>query len=246
MQSHIDLLLLNIANAEKKEEAIPFSELTLRMAIDIIGETAFGVQFGLSNEASFKQFIEERIDEESDDEDEVSSFLKQHMCSINSLKMDLSSSFSTILGLVVPVLQIPCRKILEHIQGTADYKAKQTNKKLCQKIDAIIVKKSSERTQSSKDFLSAVLNARESDIGKEIFTHNYIRALTYEQLLAGTKTTAFTLAMTVYLISKHKDVERKLLQEIDGFESSNTIPTADDLNCKFPYLDQVMFVHPLL
>ncbi|KAH0449769.1 hypothetical protein IEQ34_020461 [Dendrobium chrysotoxum] len=240
MQSYVDLLLRNIANLEKKEEDIPFSELTLRMAIDIIGETAFGVHFGLSNEASFKQHIEERIDDEGDEEDEVSSFLKQHMRSINSLKMDLSSSFSTILGLVVPILQIPCRNILQLIQGTADYKVKQTNKKLCQKIDAIITKRSSERTKCSKDFLSVVLDARESGIGKELFTHNYIRALTYEQLLAGTKTTAFTLAMTVYLISKYADVERKLLQEIDGFGCSHLIPTAEDLNCRFPYLDQVV------
>ncbi|KAI0491960.1 hypothetical protein KFK09_026223 [Dendrobium nobile] len=210
MQSYVDLLLRNISNLEKKEEDIPFSELTLRMAIDIIGETAFGVHFGLSNEASFNQHIEERIDDEGDEEDEVSSFLKQHMRSINSLKMDLSSSFSTILGLVVPILQIPCRNILQLIQGTADYKVKQTNKKLCEKIDAIITKRSSERTKCSKDFLSV-----------ELFTHNYIRALTYEQLLAGTKTTAFKLAMTVYLISKFADVERKLLQEIDGFGSSH-------------------------
>ncbi|XP_020583617.1 cytochrome P450 711A1-like [Phalaenopsis equestris] len=241
MQSHIDLLLLNISNAEKKEEDIPFSELTLRMAIDIIGETAFGVLFFLSHEASFKkQHIESRIDEESDEEDEVSSFLKQHMRSINSLKMDLSSSFSTSLGLVVPILQIPCRNILQLIPGTADYKVKQTNKKLCQRIDAIIAKKSSERNQCCKDFLSTVLAARESSIGKKVFTHNYIRALTYEQLLAGTKTTAFTLAMAVYLISKHADVERKLIEEIDGFGSAHLIPTAEDLNCRFPYLDQVV------
>ncbi|KAG0502417.1 hypothetical protein HPP92_002489 [Vanilla planifolia] len=240
MQAHTDTLLQNIAKAVEDGEDIHFSELTLRMAIDIIGETAFGVNFDLSKAASSHQLVEEQLDDGGDDADEVSAFLKQHMHSINSLRMDLSSSLSTILGLVIPILQKPCRKILQLIPGTADNKVKKTNTKLSQKIDAIIAKRSNEKASSPKDFLSAVLNARESGNGKDLFTHSYIRALTYEQLLAGTKTTAFTLTMAVYLISKHSHVERKLLEEIDGFGSHDVIPNADVLQDRFPYLDQVV------
>ncbi|PKA56450.1 Cytochrome P450 711A1 [Apostasia shenzhenica] len=245
MKSQIDSLLLSITQSQRKEEEeeedIPFSELTLRMAIDIIGETAFGVQFGLlSRAASSDRHFEEQIDDGEGEDDEVSAFLKQHIHSIKSLKMDLSSSFSTVLGLLAPFLQKPFRNFLRLIPGTADFKLNQTNTKLCQKIDAIIAKRSSERIRESKDFLSAVLRAGDSGIGKDLFTHSYVRALTYEHLLAGTKTTAFTLTMAVYLVSKHPEVEKKLIEEIDDFGCHDLIPTADELQSNFPYLDQVV------
>ncbi|KAK8956053.1 Cytochrome P450 711A1 [Platanthera guangdongensis] len=247
MKSHADSLLLNIARAAENADDIPFSDLTLRMAIDVIGHTAMGVHFGLSTNPPFSHNIEHQFDDkdedndDDDDDDDVSSFLKQYMHSIRSLKMDLSSSLSTVIGLVIPALQIPCRKILQRVPGTVDYRVRQTNRKLCEKIDAIIAKRLGERNRCcSRDFLSSVLDASASGIGKEMFTHEYVRALTYEQLLAGTKTTAFTLTMTVYLVSKDAGVEKKMIEEIDGFGPCDAVPTADELNFRFPYLDQVV------
>ncbi|KAG1335384.1 cytochrome P450 711A1 [Cocos nucifera] len=235
MQSYAESLSLNVSNAQEEED-IDFSELTLRMAIDVIGKTAFGVEFDLSKHTTSQKSHQNHYG----DRDEVSGFLNQHMYSIETLKMDLSSSFSTSLGLIAPVLQKPCREVLKRIPGTGDYKIYQNNRKLCKRIDAIIAKRSNERTHDPKDFLAAVLNARERGAGEKLFSHNYIRALTYEQLLAGTKTTAFTVASTVYLVSKHPEVEKKLLQEIDSFGPRQVIPTAEELQNKFPYLDQVV------
>lgn len=229
MQSHVDSLFQNVSAAREGED-IPFSDLATKMAIDIIGETAFGVQFCLS---SHQTPVEDT---------EVSEFLKLHTDTIESLKMDLNSSFSTVVGLIVPILQTPGREILKRIPGTADFKMHQTNQKLCDRIDEIIAKRSIEGTRDSNDILAVLLHARESgSVGRDLFTHSYIRGLMYEQLLAGTKTSAFTLAMTVYLVSKHPEVEKKLLQEIDSFVPCDAIPTADDLQYKFPYLDQVKY-----
>ncbi|XP_010915293.3 cytochrome P450 711A1 isoform X1 [Elaeis guineensis] len=239
MQSYAESLSLNVSNAQEEED-IDFSKLTLRMAIDVIGKTAFGVEFHLSKHTSSQKSLQNHYGDVGNNDDEVSGFLKQHMYSIQTLKMDLSSSFSTSLGLIAPLLQKPCREVLKRIPGTGDYKIYQNNQKLCKRIDAIIAKRSKERTHDPKDFLAAVLNARKTDVGEKLFSHNYIRALTYEQLLAGTKTTAFTVASTVYLVSKHPEVETKLLQEIDSFGPHEVIPTAEDLQNKFPYLDQVV------
>ncbi|KAM0933559.1 putative thromboxane-A synthase [Dioscorea sansibarensis] len=229
MQSYIEILTLNASKCQEKREDIVFSDLSLKMAIDIIGKTTFGVEFGLSEEVS-----------NVDDGDELSSFLKHYMRSFESLKMDLTSSFSTVLGLLVPVLQKPAREILKRIPGTADHKMLRSNQQLCEKLDAVITKRASERTRESKDFLSRILNASESEVAKDLFTRSYIRALAFEHLLAGTKTSAFTLTMAIYLVSKHPEVEKKLLNEIDNYGPHEQIPSSEDLQCKFPYLDQVV------
>ncbi|WOL09081.1 hypothetical protein Cni_G17834 [Canna indica] len=239
MHRYINSFSDTIAKLQQENDGdIPFSELSLRLAIDVIGKTAFGIEFGLLNESSSSK---DRInDVKNGGGDDASAFLKQHTYSVASLKMDLSSSFSTVLGLVAPVLQKPCREILRRVPGTADHKLQRTNEKLCDRIDAIIAKRSKEMTRESKDLLAALLNARDAGIARYLLSNSYVRALSYEHLIAGTKTTAFTLSMTVYLVSQHPEVERKLVEEIDRFGPRDVVPTADDLHCKFPYLDQVI------
>ncbi|RRT58263.1 hypothetical protein B296_00015439 [Ensete ventricosum] len=221
-----------ISKIQRNREDVPISELSLRLAIDIIGKTAFGIEFGLLDDDS--------SDCCNDDDDcDGSCFLRQHTYSISSLKMDLSGSFSTTLGMIAPVLQKPCREIFKRIPSAADYKLHQINQRLCQRIDAIIAKRSSEMNRESKDFLAALLNSRQTRLAENLLTDSYVRALVYEHLIAGTKTTAFTLSMTVYLVSQHPEVEKKLVEEIDRFGPRDLIPTFDDLHSKFSYLDQV-------
>lgn len=103
----------------------------------------------------------------------------------------------------------------------------------------IVSKRMKEKERSSKDFLSLILNARESErAAKNVFTPDYVSAVTYEHLLAGSATTSFTLSSVVYLVAGHPEVEKKLLEEIDGFGPRDQLPTAQDLQKKFPYLDQ--------
>jgi thromboxane-A synthase len=95
-------------------------------------------------------------------------------------------------------------------------------------------------SQQRKDFLSVVLGARERGgaAAEELLTPEYMSALTYEHLLAGSATTSFTLSSMIYLVAKHPEVEEKLLAEIDVFSPGDGVPTADDLTTRFPYLDQ--------
>ncbi|XP_058073939.1 cytochrome P450 711A1 [Magnolia sinica] len=236
MQSFIESAFLNLSAT--KEEDITFSHLSLKMATDIIGQAAFGVDFGLSKDRSMDYSIN------SDDingDDEVSGFLKQHIYSTTSLKMDLSGSISIILGLVLPILQEPIRQLLRWVPWTADHKIDRTNKNLTYRLDGIVAKRMKTKDRGSKNFLSAILNARESEgVSRDVFTSDYISALAYEHLLAGSATTSFTLSSIVYLVSGHPQVEKKLVEEIDGFGPHDLMPTADDLQCKFSYLDQVI------
>ncbi|OMO73710.1 Cytochrome P450 [Corchorus capsularis] len=228
MQKYIESATENLHDSK---EDIIFSNLSLKLATDVIGQAAFGVDFGLSKPKSNKTV----------QSDEVSDFINQHIYSTTQLKMDLSGSLSIILGLLIPILQEPFRQILKRIPGTMDWKVDRTNKKLIGRLDEIVSNRMKEKNRGSKDFLSQILSARESETAaKNVFSPDYISAVTYEHLLAGSATTSFTLSSIVYLVSGHPEVEKKLLEEIDGFGPRDQIPTAYDLQHKFPYLDQVI------
>ncbi|CAN0877662.1 Cytochrome P450 711A1 [Linum grandiflorum] len=239
MQSYIESATSNLSS---HQQDVTFSNLSLQLATDVIGQAAFGVEFGLSkkNESSGGG----GSNQDRDDEVRVSDFINQHIYSTTQLKMDLSGSFSIIVGLLLPILQEPFRQLLKRIPGTMDWKVDRTNSNISGRLDEIVAQRMTEKNRSSKkDFLSLILNARETqseDIAKTVFATDYISAVTYEHLLAGSATTAFTLSSVLYLVSGHPDVEEKLVSEIDAFGPRDLLPTATDLQHKFPYLDQVV------
>ncbi|XP_057524610.1 cytochrome P450 711A1 [Amaranthus tricolor] len=238
MQSFIESATQNLNNQlhkqEKNDNDIIFSNFSLTLATDIIGQAAFGINFGLSSPNQSNKSQPEK-------HTQVSDFINQHIYSTTTLKMDLSGSFSIILGLLVPFLQEPFRVILKSIPGTMEWKVERTNEKLSKRLDEIVAKRDKEEKRDLKDFLSLILRSRDSEkVSKNVFTSDYVSALAYEHLLAGSATTSFTLSSIVYLISGHPEVEKKLLQEIDGFGLSDQVPTAHDLQIKFTYLDQVI------
>lgn len=236
MQDFIDSATQNLESSSSEQQDITFSNLSLGLATDVIGQAAFGVSFGLSKPHSDHDSL---TTNGSSTTDEVSDFINQHIYSTTQLKMDLSGSFSIILGLLIPILQEPFRQILKRIPYTMDWKADRTNKKLSGRLNEIVAKRMRDKERGSKDFLSVILNARETEtVSKNVFSPDYISAVTYEHLLAGSATTSFTLSSIVYLVSGHPEVELKLLAEIDGFGPRDLMPTAQDLQTKFPYLDQ--------
>ncbi|ESW08831.1 hypothetical protein PHAVU_009G078400 [Phaseolus vulgaris] len=240
MQSFIESATQNL---DSQKQDIVFSNLSLRLATDVIGQAAFGVNFDLSRPHSVCDSIQS-VDNDhasSGKDNEVSDFINQHIYSTTQLKMDLSGSLSIILGLLLPILQEPFRQILKRIPGTMDWKIERTNQKLSGRLDEIVEKRMKDKTRSSKDFLSLILNARETKaVSENVFTPDYINAVTYEHLLAGSATTSFTLSSIIYLVAGHPEVEKKLLHELDAFGPLDQIPTSQDLRDNFPYLDQVI------
>ncbi|KAL0323750.1 UNVERIFIED_CONTAM: cytochrome [Sesamum calycinum] len=149
-------------NLDSKE--FTFSDLSLKLATDVIGQAAFGVDFGLSKPKSDHGSLNEV--KSKHENDQVQEFINQHIYATTQLKMDLSGSLSIILGLLIPILQEPFRQILKRIPGTMDWKVDRTNQNL--------------------------------------------------------------------------KVEKKVIEEIDAFGPRDQMPTAYDLQHKFPYLDQVI------
>ncbi|CAO1947828.1 unnamed protein product [Urochloa humidicola] len=246
MESHIARAAMNLEDGKE----VAFSELALSLATDVIGEAAFGADFGLSRKAAAPNDGGESGACTDDGRpvaaNKTSEFINMHIYSTKSLKMDLSGSLSTIVGTLVPLLQKPLRQVFSRVPGSADREIARVNGELCRMMDGIVADREEARerapaSQQNKDFLSVVLAARESHASsRELLTPDYLSALTYEHLLAGSATTAFTLSSVVYLVAKHPEVEEKLLREIDEFGPPSRAPTADDLQTKFPYLDQVV------
>ncbi|KAK4803255.1 hypothetical protein SAY86_001458 [Trapa natans] len=244
MQAFIESATSSLESPSTKDnQEITFSNLSLKLATDVIGKAAFGVDFGLSGAAKSAASQEDSTKRKSGDE--VSDFINQHTYSTTQLKMDLSGSLSIIMGQLVPFLQEPFWQVLKRVPGTIDWKVEQTNRKLSERLNEIVAKRIKDGSSwaRSKDFLSLILRAREessSKIHQTIFSPDYVSAVTYEHLLAGSATTSFTLSAVVYLVSGHPEVEKKMLEEIDGFRPRELIPTASDLQTKFPYLDKVV------
>jgi cytochrome P450 len=217
-------------------EEITFSDLSLKLFNDTIGQVAFGVDFGLTKDADIA------ADDKCSDVAAM-DFIQKHFYATTELKMDLSGSLSIVLGMLVPLLQEPVRQILLRVPGSADRRMEDTNMALSGMLDNIVSERAAqpEVDRGKKDFLSVLLNAREStEALRKLFTPDYISALTYEHLLAGAVSMAFTLSSLAYLVAGHPEVEEKLLQEIDGFGPKDSVPSADELHNNFPYLEQVI------
>ncbi|KAL8171052.1 hypothetical protein V2J09_022856 [Rumex salicifolius] len=212
------------SNIHSNHHNLDFSSLSIKLATDVIGQAAFGINFGLSNPSITT----------TDPNHEASDFISQHIYSTTALKMDLSGSLSIIIGLLFPILQQPFRQLFRRLPYSMDWIMERTDEKLTSRLKRIVLRRFNDKERvHSKDFLSLIVNSK-------LFTPEYISALTYEHLLAGSATTAFTLSSVVYLVSSHPDVEMKLVEEIDEFGPRDQDPTAHDLQHKFPYMDQVI------
>ncbi|KAK8450403.1 hypothetical protein SEVIR_6G021350v4, partial [Setaria viridis] len=174
--------------------------------------------------------------------DPATDFIRKHFhATTTSLKMCLSGSLSIVLGQFVPFLQEPLRQLLLRVPGSADRRLEETNSAMSGLLDEIVAEREAQADRDQKNFLSVLLNASEStEAMKKMLTPDYVSALTYAHLLAGSFTMSFTLSSLVYLVAMHPEVEEKLLREIDAFGPKDVVPSSNDLQTKFPYVERVL------
>jgi carlactone C-19 oxidase len=130
MESCIERAATNLA--EGKE--IAFSELALSLATDVIGQAAFGADFGLCREPASRL-------QEGDGGSAAkaaSEFINMHIYSTTSLKMDMSGSLSVIVGTLVPFLLKPLRQLLLRVPGSADRETTRVNDELRRMMDGVV------------------------------------------------------------------------------------------------------------
>ncbi|RLM92176.1 hypothetical protein C2845_PM08G23040 [Panicum miliaceum] len=214
MESCIQRAATNLDDGEE----VVFSDLAVSLATDVIGQAAFGADFGLSRKLAAPGDDTEGVDGGGAAAKASSEFIDMHIHSTTSLKMDLSGSLSTIVGTFVPFLQKPLRQALLRVPGSADREITRVNGELRRMMDGIVAARVAARerapaSQPHKDFLSVLLAAREGDAStRELLSPDYLSALTYEHLLAGSATTAFTLSSVVYLVAEHPEVVKESMR----------------------------------
>jgi cytochrome P450 len=91
--------------------------------------------------------------------------------------------------------------------------------------------------EDAGDLLSMLMDARDAETG-ESMSDSQLRDEAMTIFMAGHETTANALAWTLYLLSIHPDVQRKLLEELRDVLAGRS-PGIDDLP-RLPYLQQVV------
>ncbi|GJM93435.1 hypothetical protein PR202_ga09991 [Eleusine coracana subsp. coracana] len=95
MESYIERAATNLDDGVE----VVFSELAVSLATDVIGEAAFGADFGLSRKG--RGNVVEDDDGAAAAKASASEFIKMHIYSTTSLKMDLSGSLFVIVGIMM-------------------------------------------------------------------------------------------------------------------------------------------------
>jgi len=91
-------------------------------------------------------------------------------------------------------------------------------------------------TRQARDILSLLFDAKDGEIG---LTDQELRDEIKTFLFAGHETTSTLLGSLFYCLALYPEVEAKLLKEIDSVLQGRQ-PTADDVESKLPYLNQVV------
>jgi len=109
-------------------------------------------------------------------------------------------------------------------------------KRLDRIVDALIAERDGDNDERG-DLLSMLLTARYPDTG-EAMPHEQLRDEVRTILIAGHETVGSTAGFITYLVSKHPDIERRMVSEIDS-ALNGTRPTFEDLP-KLKYTNMIV------
>jgi cytochrome P450/NADPH-cytochrome P450 reductase len=131
-------------------------------------------------------------------------------------------------------------KLLKHLPSETNRRFDRSLNLMHSIVDEVIKQRKSgpEATDINKDLLGYMLNARdEHNLG---LSDENIRDQVITFLIAGHETTSNTLAWTFYELSRHPEIEQKILQEIVNLGiTHDTLPTSEQ-SSSMKYTYQVL------
>lgn len=87
---------------------VNMSELTSKLALDVVSTTSFGTDFGLLDTSKSDGSLDQEL-------------AREIHKTVEALRLDSAASPSIILGMVFPILQPPLHFVLERIRGTSEW-----------------------------------------------------------------------------------------------------------------------------
>jgi len=157
--------------------------------------------------------------------DSVGDIMFQYKFDSLNRTSEFASSFEYLQGVSIYRLRNPMWKI-SPFKNQALY---DSHLKVCHAIvdkiveDCLADKNLEQRTDLLAHF------AKSKDENGEPHTVKYLRDAVLNFLLAGRDTTAALLTWTLYCVSSHPEVEKRLVDEIDEVLGADKIPDAEDL-----------------
>jgi cytochrome P450 len=127
-------------------------------------------------------------------------------------------------------------RLFPHIPAPSNRRFKAANRRLDEIVYGLI-KSHRESTNDSDDIVDRLLKAVNPETGAGM-DEKQIRDEVVTLMLAGHETSSTGLTWTFYLLSKHPEIEKRLLEEIRTVLQGRT-PNSSDLS-QLPYLKQVV------
>jgi cytochrome P450 len=151
---------------------------------------------------------------------------------------DVSDEMIDILMLlnIYPLRLDALLRLFPHIPTPSNRRFRAANRRLDEIVYGLI-KSHKEYGSKSNDIVDRLLKAVDPETG-EGMDEKQIRDEVVTLMLAGHETSSTGLTWTFYLLSKHPEIERKLLEELGTILQGRT-PNSSDLS-QLPYLKQVV------
>lgn len=129
----------------------------------------------------------------------------------------------------------------------ARYRFKKSRTKLRTIADQILADKAKDSQAidgEPTDLLSALVGLQDSDGEKSVLSDEELRDQVVTLIFAGHDTTASTLALALYEISRHEEVRKQFHREVDALSDPITRATLDALNITERIVTETLRLYP--
>lgn len=138
-----------------------------------------------------------------------------------------------------PLSYLPFSHLLERLPLPATQRFRRAKQQLDATIYSLIAQRRASPDASRRDVLSLLLSAQDAEGNGEGMSDEQVRDEAMILFLAGHETTANALAWTWYLLGQHRDVEERVLREIDELSAGGRALGFDDVP-RLPYTRRVL------
>ncbi|EIE26674.1 cytochrome P450 [Coccomyxa subellipsoidea C-169] len=230
MNEATDVLLLKLAAAAKENRVVDLYTLIGSMTLQVVGTTAFGVEFNT-------QELDSTDTKLGEEQQQTAQRLRDAVAFIFSVSVFNFSAYSPFIFLF-PFMAPLLRVLAATFPDKGLLKMKRSREIIIEEVAALIRQRRlalNEEVNGEKQ--GGARGLREDTLGvrKGVAPGSFLDLLAFVLMLAGYETTAAALSFTLYLLAANPDKQQLLVDEVDSFGRDRK-PSLEDLE-SLPFLD---------